>query len=59
MVIGGCSPVLVVFCLDTWCVKKVIKLPEDVSGVQHMEFVPQMFDAGANRVSIHESLFRN
>jgi len=40
-----------VFCLDDWCVKKVIKLPEYVSGVQHIEFIPQLFDAGANKVS--------
>ncbi|XP_023714197.1 TBC1 domain family member 31 isoform X2 [Cryptotermes secundus] len=50
MVIGGHSPVLVVFCLDAWSVKKVIKLPEDVSGVRHIEFVPQLFDAGANKI---------
>jgi hypothetical protein len=51
MVIGGHSPLLVVFCLDAWRVKKVIQLPEDVSGVQHIEFIPQLFDAGANKVS--------
>jgi hypothetical protein len=59
MVIGGHSPVLAVFCLDTWIVKRVMKLPKDVSGVQHIEFVPQPFDAGANKVSKHESLFCN
>lgn len=57
MVIGGHSPLLVVFCLDAWCVKKVIRLPEDVSGVRHIEFIPQLFDAGANKVSKHENLF--
>jgi hypothetical protein len=51
MVIGGHSPLLVVFCLDAWCVKKVIQLPEDVSGVRQIEFIPQLFDAGANKVS--------
>jgi hypothetical protein len=59
MVIGGHSPVLVVFCLDAWSVKKIIKLPDDVSGVRHIEFVPQLFDAGANKVSKHVSLFYN
>jgi hypothetical protein len=59
MVIGGHSPVLVVFCLDTWYVKKVIQLPEDVSGVRHIEFMPQLFDAGANKVSKHKNLFCN
>jgi hypothetical protein len=46
-----------VFCLDALCVKKVIQLPEDVSGVRHIEFIPQLFDAGANKVSKHENLF--
>jgi hypothetical protein len=57
MVIGGHSPLLVLFCLDAWCVKKVIQLPENVSGVQHIEFIPQLFDAGANKVSVCEKLF--
>lgn len=55
--IGGHSPLLVVFCLDAWCVKKVIQLPEDVSGVRHIEFIPQLFDAGANKVSKHVNFF--
>ncbi|XP_021932059.1 TBC1 domain family member 31 isoform X2 [Zootermopsis nevadensis] len=50
MVIGGHCPVLVVFCLDVWSVKKVIELPEGVSGIRHVEFLPQLFDAGANKV---------
>ncbi|KAJ4448502.1 hypothetical protein ANN_10518 [Periplaneta americana] len=50
MVIGGHSPVLVVFSLDGWTVEKVIKLPENVSGVRHIEFLPQLFDGGANKV---------
>jgi len=56
-VIGGPSPLLVVFCLDAWCVKKVIQLPKDVSGVRHIEFIPQLFDAGANKVSKRELIF--
>jgi hypothetical protein len=59
MVIGGHYPVLVVFCLDVWRVKKLIELPEDVSGVRHIEFLPQLFDAGANKVSEYENLFCN
>lgn len=59
MVIGGHCPVLVVFCLDVWSVKKVIELPEGVSGIWHVEFLPQMFDAGANKVSEYENLFCN
>lgn len=54
MVIGGHSPLLVVFCLDSWRVKKIIRLPEYVSGVQHIEFLPQLFDGGANKVSEYE-----
>jgi hypothetical protein len=59
MVIGGHCPVLVVLCLDVWCVKKVIELPEDVSDVRHIEFLPQLFDAGANKVSNCENLVCN
>jgi hypothetical protein len=59
MVIGGHFPVLIVFDLDAWTVNKVIKLSEDVSGVRHIEFVPQPFDGGGNKVSKHESLFCN
>ncbi|KAJ9580105.1 hypothetical protein L9F63_004247, partial [Diploptera punctata] len=45
MVIGGHSPSLVVFSLDLWSVQKVIELPDSVSGVRHIEFLPQLFDA--------------
>ncbi|PSN49391.1 TBC1 domain family member 31 [Blattella germanica] len=50
MVIGGHTSLLVVFSLDAWNVKKVIELPEDVAGVRHIEFLPQLFDGGANKI---------
>ncbi|XP_068083358.1 TBC1 domain family member 31 isoform X2 [Anabrus simplex] len=50
MVIGGHSPSLVIFSLDDWTVKRVVDLPEEISGATHVEFVPQLFDGGANRI---------
>lgn len=50
MVIGGHTPSLVVFCLDTWVVKKIIEFPESIPGVKQIEFVPQIFDGGANKI---------
>lgn len=50
MVIGGHTLSLVVFCLDTWTVKKVIEFPENIPGVKQIEFVPQIFDGGANKI---------
>nr|CAD7441920.1 unnamed protein product [Timema bartmani] len=52
MVIGGHTSSLVVFALDTWTVKKLIQLPEGMGGVRHIQFLPQMFDGGANKVVI-------
>ncbi|CAG2061691.1 unnamed protein product [Timema podura] len=49
MVIGGHTSSLVVFALDTWTVKKLIQLPEGMGGVRHIQFLPQMFDGGANK----------
>nr|CAD7196969.1 unnamed protein product [Timema douglasi] len=51
MVIGGHTSSLVVFALDTWTVKKLIQLPEGMGGVRHIQFLPQMFDGGANKVA--------
>nr|CAD7432689.1 unnamed protein product [Timema monikensis] len=50
MVIGGHTSSLVVFALDTWTVKKLIQLPEGMGGVRHIQFLPQMFDGGANKM---------
>ena len=52
MIIGGHTPLMVILSLDTWCVKKVIELPDHVAGLKHIEFLPQLFDGGANKVNI-------
>lgn len=50
MVIGGHTPNLVIFSLDTWVIKKVVEFPENISGIKQLEFVPQVFDGGANKI---------
>ncbi|KAK3924954.1 TBC1 domain family member 31 [Frankliniella fusca] len=50
MVLGGVSKHLVVFTVDDWDAQVVVKLPDYVSGVAHLEFLPQAFDSGANQI---------
>ncbi|XP_063225210.1 TBC1 domain family member 31 [Bacillus rossius redtenbacheri] len=50
MVVGGHSPHLVVFSLDTWSLRNCVPLPGQVGGVKHIEFLPQELDAGANKI---------
>lgn len=50
MVIGGASKQMVMFTVDDWNAQRIIQLPDFVSGVQHVEFLPQPFDSGANKV---------
>lgn len=50
MVMGGLSASLAVFLLDNWSLQKVIAMPDDYKGVSQLEFVPQLFDGGANKV---------
>ncbi|EEB10401.1 conserved hypothetical protein [Pediculus humanus corporis] len=50
MVIGGHTGYLVIYCLETWVVKKIIEFPESISGAKQLEFVPQVFDGGSNDI---------
>ena len=54
MVLGGASRQMVIFTVDDWNAQRVIELPQFVSGVEHVEFLPQSFDSGANKVWIVE-----
>ncbi|KAK7790940.1 hypothetical protein R5R35_005871 [Gryllus longicercus] len=49
MVLGGHTPSIIIFDLDNWKVKKVIEMPVGISGVRHLEFIPGLFDGGANK----------
>lgn len=50
LVLGGTSRELVIFTVDDWNTQRVLRLPEDVTNVLHVEFLPQSFDSGANQV---------
>lgn len=50
MVLGGASRQLVIFTVDDWDGQRVIMLPDFVNKVEHVEFLPQTFDSGANQV---------
>ncbi|KPJ14592.1 WD repeat-containing protein 67 [Papilio machaon] len=51
MVIAGLVPKLILFSMDTWKAVKSIDLTKyNIKGVQHVAFVPQMFDGGANKI---------
>ncbi|XP_017769596.1 PREDICTED: TBC1 domain family member 31 [Nicrophorus vespilloides] len=52
MVIGGYSPQLLVFMIDIWKAVETLTLPENFRGVKQLEFLPQHFDAGANKILI-------
>lgn len=50
MVLGGVSQQLVIFAVDDWDAQEVLRLPDYVSEVKHLEFLPQAFDSGANQI---------
>ncbi|XP_049830677.1 TBC1 domain family member 31 isoform X2 [Schistocerca gregaria] len=50
MVIGCQSQTMTVISLDSWAITKVIQLPKTIPGVRHIEFLPQQFDGGCNKI---------
>ncbi|XP_054290012.1 uncharacterized protein LOC129005205 [Macrosteles quadrilineatus] len=50
MVLAGQSAALAVFVVDNWTLQKLITLPDNFKAVKHLEFVPQLFDGGANKI---------
>ncbi|XP_034245969.1 TBC1 domain family member 31 isoform X2 [Thrips palmi] len=52
MVLGGASRQLVIFTVEDWDCQRVILLPDYVSKVEHLEFLPQAFDSGANQILV-------
>lgn len=57
MVIGGHSVTLAVFLIDNWTLQKLIALPDHYKGIKYLEFVPQLFDGGANKASSSKVVF--
>ena len=52
MAVAGQSVSISVFSVDAWNLLKIITLPDTCSGVKHIEFIPQPFDGGANKVLV-------
>ncbi|XP_045500154.1 TBC1 domain family member 31 [Colias croceus] len=51
MAMAGLSPILILFSMDTWKALKSINLSKyNISGVQHISFIPQVFDGGSNKI---------
>ncbi|XP_050347502.1 TBC1 domain family member 31 [Nymphalis io] len=51
MAMAGLAPVLILFSLDTWkALKSIDLLKYNISGVQQLYFIPQMFDGGSNKI---------
>lgn len=51
MAISGLVPVLILFSMDTWkALKSIDLLKYNISGVQKISFIPQMFDGGSNKI---------
>ncbi|XP_061718533.1 TBC1 domain family member 31 [Cydia pomonella] len=51
MAMAGISPTLILFSMDTWKALKSIDLTKyGISGAQHISFIPQVFDGGANKI---------
>lgn len=50
MIISGYLPTLAIFQLDLWSLLKFINLPHCINSVKQLEFIPQNFDAGNNKL---------
>ncbi|XP_063625701.1 TBC1 domain family member 31 [Cydia splendana] len=51
MAMAGISQTLILFSMDTWKALKSIDLTKyGISGAQHIAFIPQVFDGGANKI---------
>ncbi|KAF2887046.1 hypothetical protein ILUMI_19127, partial [Ignelater luminosus] len=50
MVFSGYFPYLTVFALDTWTETSTIDLPTCIQAVKRINFIPQLFDGGSNKI---------
>lgn len=50
MVIAGYSPILTLFLLESWKFYKSVNLCDFIKSVRHIEFIPQSFDGGFNKI---------
>lgn len=52
MAVAGQSATISIFSVDTWNLLKIFTLHDACHGVKHIEFIPQLFDGGANQVNV-------
>ncbi|CAB3230165.1 unnamed protein product [Arctia plantaginis] len=51
MAMAGLTPMLILFSMDTWKALKSIDLSKyNISGVNQIAFIPQLFDGGSNKI---------
>ncbi|KAL0821512.1 hypothetical protein ABMA28_004974 [Loxostege sticticalis] len=51
MAMAGLTPMLILFSMDTWKALKSIDMSKyNISGIQQIAFIPQVFDGGANKI---------
>ncbi|XP_050301171.1 TBC1 domain family member 31 [Anthonomus grandis grandis] len=50
MAVSGYLPVLAIFQLNIWKLLKIISLPEYINTIKQMQFIPENFDGGCNKL---------
>lgn len=50
MIFSGYFPYLTLFALDTWTEMSTIDLPTCIQAVKRIDFIPQLFDGGSNKI---------
>lgn len=50
MAVSGYLPVIAIFQLDIWKLLKIINLPDYINTVKQIQFIPQNFDGGCNKL---------
>lgn len=50
MAVSGYVPIIALFQLDSWKLLKIVNLPSYIHSVKQIEFIPQNFDGGSNKL---------
>ncbi|KAK5648993.1 hypothetical protein RI129_003885 [Pyrocoelia pectoralis] len=50
MVLADHQPQLTVFMMDTWAIRDTLALPDYITSIRKITFLPQVFDGGANKI---------
>ncbi|RZF45858.1 hypothetical protein LSTR_LSTR010814 [Laodelphax striatellus] len=54
--VGGSSSKVMLMSLETCRMKKVLQLPKYINSITHLEFIPQPFDGGSNKVPDYSTI---